>query len=156
MLESSFYLEFKSSFILYKHFGSAPGISQSKCAASSPAQAGGTLTGSPCMPAGLHPSCRTLPGFPACEAPPTLSGHRHRQDRGTPLPFPRRVNYWWECWLPEELNHPLTQTGALCPTGEHYSSGTRGTRLCVRGESGPHFPRSETHKSSLLEFQLFG
>lgn len=40
--------------------------------------------------------------------------------------------------------------------GEHYSSGTRGTRLCVRGKCGSHFPLSETHKSSLLEFQLLG
>lgn len=84
-----------------------------------------------------------------------MSGHRRRQDRGTPLPFSRRVSYWRECWLPE-LNHPLTQIGALCPMGEHYSSGTRGTRLCVRGKCGSHSPLSETRKSSLLEFQLFG
>lgn len=93
---------------------------------SAAAQAISTLACSLCMPAGpclvLKDANHGVSSLMAREAPPALSGCRRRQDRGTPLPFSRRVSYWRECWLPEELNHPLTQTRAFCPTGEHYSS----------------------------------
>ena len=81
-----------------------------------------------------------------------LSGHRGRQDRGTPLPFSRSVSYWRECWLPEELNHPLTQTTALCPPGEHHSSRhPRDQALCQRKVPLP-FPSPRS--SSIIPIRI--
>lgn len=78
----------KASSTLYSHPGLAPGTSQSKSAP--------WFLQQPEQPLPLGQYCWMLTwGFLllAPEVPPTPHQRGHRQDRGTPLPFSRRVSY---------------------------------------------------------------